>query len=393
MINILTLFQSASLGATLFAICALSLIYWRAEDHKDSGTAAIPFMLAFLVLTFGLNIVDLIKGLGQSWPAFSGWDDILWLFLPVILWFYIDRLTRTEAVSRVKNILVWPCIATIAALPFLCFPVALRADLLSGKPVAMTPIIAGVLLGLGLSWLTGLLMYLGFAVAILRRLVVHRIRLHDIYSTKGRGELRGLQILLIAIFVAACLEIGNNLATLLGHPLLSDFAVAGYQSAAVFMFGLCALSQTSVLPDWSAEVFGAAQAPTEKAKGRYERSALTQEDYERILSRLDQTVTAQKLWRNPMLTLRDLAEAAVQRPNYASESLNAGRGVSFFDYINGWRITEACELLGTTSMTILEISEAVGFNAKSTFNQAFRKLNGMTPSNWRSTNIKINPTH
>ena len=64
-----------------------------------------------------------------------------------------------------------------------------------------------------------------------------------------------------------------------------------------------------------------------------------------------------------------------------SEKLN----IRFNDYINSLRITKACNLLKCEDMPITEISEAVGFSTLRTFNRAFGKFRGMTPSEFRKS--------
>ncbi|MCG2842427.1 helix-turn-helix transcriptional regulator [Sandaracinobacter sp. RS1-74] len=92
-----------------------------------------------------------------------------------------------------------------------------------------------------------------------------------------------------------------------------------------------------------------------------------------------------RLWSDPMLTLKDLADAASVRPGYLSQALNQRRGISFFDYVNGWRIEAACAMLSGSDMTALAVAQEAGFNSKSTFNAAFRKARGMSPSAWRAS--------
>ncbi|WP_164118697.1 helix-turn-helix domain-containing protein, partial [Sphingorhabdus sp. Alg239-R122] len=57
---------------------------------------------------------------------------------------------------------------------------------------------------------------------------------------------------------------------------------------------------------------------------------------------------------------------------------------SFFDFVNGYRVSAAQDiLLSSPDMTVLEILYAVGFNSKSSFNTAFRKHTGSTPTQYR----------
>ncbi len=60
--------------------------------------------------------------------------------------------------------------------------------------------------------------------------------------------------------------------------------------------------------------------------------------------------------------------------------------MNYFDYLNSLRVGEAINLLLSTSkkeMNIIEIAFEAGFNNKATFNNAFKKITGMTPKEYR----------
>jgi AraC-like DNA-binding protein len=64
--------------------------------------------------------------------------------------------------------------------------------------------------------------------------------------------------------------------------------------------------------------------------------------------------------------------------------------MSFFDYLNKYRVQYAMTLLGTTgqqSSVILNIAFAVGFNSNSAFYAAFKKCVGQTPAQYRKTQL------
>ena len=73
---------------------------------------------------------------------------------------------------------------------------------------------------------------------------------------------------------------------------------------------------------------------------------------------------------------------------YISHLFGDKMNVSFNDYINQLRITEACRKLKYSDKSITEISELVGFNTLRTFNRAFMKFVGMTPSEYRRFDVK-----
>ena len=61
-------------------------------------------------------------------------------------------------------------------------------------------------------------------------------------------------------------------------------------------------------------------------------------------------------------------------------------GVSFYHYVNEYRIREACQLLvSRPSAKILWIAHEVGFSSLSTFNNAFHKAMGCSPRNYRQS--------
>ena len=71
--------------------------------------------------------------------------------------------------------------------------------------------------------------------------------------------------------------------------------------------------------------------------------------------------------------------------------INEHLGASFFEYVNQLRIEEAKRLLTETTRSDLHVIEAaymVGFNNKVSFNTAFKKATGMTPTEYRRNHAK-----
>ncbi|MBO6772681.1 MAG: AraC family transcriptional regulator [Thalassospira sp.] len=107
----------------------------------------------------------------------------------------------------------------------------------------------------------------------------------------------------------------------------------------------------------------------------------------RIHTRLTGIVSDSDIMLDPLLTMPKLAAAVGATPNQLSFVLNQHLGKSFFDFVNEVRINTASRLLiDEPDRTILDIATEVGFNSKSTFNQAFKKITGQTPSVYRSNN-------
>lgn len=72
--------------------------------------------------------------------------------------------------------------------------------------------------------------------------------------------------------------------------------------------------------------------------------------------------------------------------NYLSTCFNKKMKESFSEYLNRIRIEKACEFLLSTSCSIAQISEMVGYSDPSYFSRIFKKQMGRTPSQWKRRN-------
>jgi AraC-like DNA-binding protein len=90
------------------------------------------------------------------------------------------------------------------------------------------------------------------------------------------------------------------------------------------------------------------------------------------------------VYRDPNLSLWDLAKHIGVTSAYVSQTLNTTIGSNFFDYINSWRVRDAVEQLQNSDETILVITYDVGFNSRSSFYKAFKREMGTTPSELRT---------
>jgi len=70
---------------------------------------------------------------------------------------------------------------------------------------------------------------------------------------------------------------------------------------------------------------------------------------------------------------------------YISHLFGDVLNVRFTDYVNSLRISEACRLLRTTDRSVTEIASLSGFGTLRTFNRAFIKRIGVSPSAYRRT--------
>lgn len=81
----------------------------------------------------------------------------------------------------------------------------------------------------------------------------------------------------------------------------------------------------------------------------------------------------------------DLAALLHAQPRSVSKAINACSGTNFHQFLNGYRIREACRMMQTTdpaSTTVEYIAETVGFKSRTSFASLFKKTTGLTPSEY-----------
>lgn len=86
------------------------------------------------------------------------------------------------------------------------------------------------------------------------------------------------------------------------------------------------------------------------------------------------------------LTIKSLANQMQMEEKNLSILINTQLNLNFYEFINKYRIIKAKKILEDTSqskLTILEVLYQVGYNSKSSFNTAFKKATGITPTVYR----------
>lgn len=85
------------------------------------------------------------------------------------------------------------------------------------------------------------------------------------------------------------------------------------------------------------------------------------------------------------LTLTELAEKTYVSQWYLSKLLNKYTNQSFCDLLNQTRINRSKQLLEDPSLRIYEISEMMGFNDVTHFSKIFKKIEKMSPNEYRNS--------
>lgn len=398
---------AASLGISLFVLIALAL---RLRETAER-TMFLWAMFAFFTIN-SLDMIDsLAYGPGMWGPlALYQWQDVLIPGFMIALYFFVRGLTQSNPRLRWADAVhLLPIAAAFCCLlPALSLPGDVRAGLREAE--TNSPLAAWADIGETLFWILWVILLITYGGLCVRRLVLHKRNIRALYADLEGKTLRWLDGLVATILTLALLVIVDEVMILLGYPeMRAGLVSALFDIVLSGSFGVFALRANPPLPLWSEAVLETAHASETKAATsqptssqiaqdksvspkpaqarRYARSGLQPADLDRYAMRLERRMQDGKLWRNHALNLQGLATEIAVPPIHLSEVLNTKLSLSFYDYVNQWRVREACALLCETEQTVLEISEAVGFNAKSTFNSSFKKVMQQTPSQYRLSQI------
>jgi len=234
----------------------------------------------------------------------------------------------------------------------------------------------------------------------------HRTRVKHSYSSIEHVNLQWLLHLVWAaavIWVAAAVF---HLTEAFGYPLLErpDDVIALATAILVYGIGYRALRQPEVfnvatgefpvvrglspaVPEATPSHEGVVATEPDSVPARhYERSGLSGTEATALKDALLETMDRDRHYRDPDLTLPELATRLGTTPHKLSEVLNVQLKRSFYDVVNGYRVQEVQQRLAddrSDALTLLSLALDVGFASKSTFNSVFKKYTGQTPSDYR----------
>ena len=125
----------------------------------------------------------------------------------------------------------------------------------------------------------------------------------------------------------------------------------------------------------------------ESDNGRYKGSNLTDESREQLLARIRDVMHNPAEFCQEDFTIERLASAIGSNTKYVSQVINEMLGKTFNTLLNEQRIGEVCKRLVDTehygSMTLEAVAAEAGFKSRSHFIRTFKKITGLTPSQYQ----------
>jgi AraC-like DNA-binding protein len=114
----------------------------------------------------------------------------------------------------------------------------------------------------------------------------------------------------------------------------------------------------------------------------------TPDDVDKLLfEQLNELMNTNMIYKDPEVTLESTAKLMGINRNYLSHAINRCANDNFNAFINEFRVKEAIRMMSDGSVkkfSIEGIAIETGFNDRKTFYRAFKKLTGLSPSEFRS---------
>ena len=349
------------------------------------GNRRANHVLALLIFLFSLRLLETVAYWTKYLLVFPhGWlvTGALQFLFGVLLFFYAKILTTENFKFKPRD--AWQllpfALQTAWLARFYVLPGAVKLSILRQFLDVDNPETPWLYFLVALAQITHMLVYTVLTWRVLRE---HSTKLQNGALTLARMSSQWLRQLTVGFGSFVLLLLLYVIALQLGFPYSRglDALVLVCLAGLIYAIGFMTLRRP--------EIFSGALAV--KVAPKYEKSALTPARAEACLAKLQHVMAAEKLYRNSELKLADLAEKLALSPHHLSQIINEKLGQNFFDFINHYRIAEAQQWLDDPTKqnyTILSIALEIGFNNKASFNAAFKKHTGMTPSHYRDVHVK-----
>ncbi len=342
-------------------------------------------VLAILIFLFSLRLVETVA----YWTKYLLVIPHFWLttasfyfLFGVLLYFYAGFLSSENFKLRAKDWLHFLPFAIYLSwlVSFYRLSAEIKLNFLQRFIAIENPKVALIYFILYLVQISHMLLYTVLTLRLLKNrsqtingapISIEKVSLSWLWNlTIGFGS-----FVLLTLLYVVWLQLG------LPYSRAVDALVLIAMAGMIYTIGYKALRQP--------EIFSGPSAL--KSAPKYEKSALTPARAEIYLSKLAHAMESEKLFIDSDLKLLDLAQRIEISPHHLSQLINEKLGQNFFDFINHYRVEEAKKLLADpakSQFTILSLALEVGFNNKASFNSAFKKHTGMTPSQFRDSNVK-----
>lgn len=356
----------------LFVASGSIILFILALIIGKENKARADYILFGILFTLLINFVSLFI-LNVSIPPFSIPKELIFEFSEAsiflygpLLWLYSISLTRKK--FKVNLNIILHLIPFIVSLFYFILGVltSLKVDDNSRNFLMVLK-------------LSSVLLYNIWSLQLLRQ---HEKNIENIFSNLDHKKLTWLKFFCWSIIVITAIAISSLLV-----DRLSSLNVPQY-GGILTNVALCIFVYALGYFGFKQEFIFRSLAGKEVEKEKYLKSGLKAEKTDSAFLGVKEFIEKQKPFLDADLTLYGLAEQLELKPNHLSQIINSGSGSNFYDFINGYRVEEAKTKITSEESrqyTLLGVGMSCGFSSKSTFNRAFKKRTGLTPSEFKNS--------
>lgn len=343
----------------------IALVLWRWKRGNPLGNR----LLSVLVTLFSLSMVEYVlywtKNL-YNLPHFSNVSVNFTYLYGVLLWLYLRTIYEGKPLGRQD---VWQFIPfVLASFPFI--PWYFAGGVLKQQVIAHESKFWYDPLAIRLQFWGSMIHLVGYTIWNIWY-VARQPKVGD--TTRWARQV----VAFYAVFALAYI----SYFVLIQFPffnILWDYHISAVMTAMIYLIAFAGYVQPAV--------FEGHKWLEVQTTAKYKNSGLTPEASRSMLQHLEFCMLQEKIYQAADINLEKLAIRLNASKHHVSQVINENLGMSFFEYINQLRVEEACRLLTETTkndLNVIEIAYAVGFSNKVSFNAAFKKSTGMTPTAYR----------
>lgn len=352
----------------------LSVLLFQRYRKQQLGNGWLAALMLAFSLLLSFNVSFWTRYNWEFPPLNLIYPAVAYLIGPFLL-FYLDGLTGQAVFKRYRWAHFIPALTVLALLlPAYFQPLSVLQETMQEQQIILAPLHTW-----GMNWLaspafiiTHLLLYAGLVFWYSHRLL-------PVVKAQKRKSLVSRIVLLRSFFILYTFAFISYylLVQMAFFRIEHDYMISLVMAGAIYYIGYQEYGLAGPTGD---------EVQEEPSAAKYSSSSLTPGALISIAGKLEEHMKKYQSYRNNELRLHDLAEKLEISQHHLSQVINEHYDKTFNQYINEYRIEEAKTLLASDAHQqtyIIEIAYQVGFNNKTTFNQAFKSQTGMSPSKWR----------
>lgn len=215
----------------------------------------------------------------------------------------------------------------------------------------------------------------------------HQKRIENISSNTENIDLQWLIklsfLLFITIIITVAYELFNTFIYKMHQHLVMDLLFLFIVYSTLYYV----LRQQEIYPVNKKQREELLSIELESEEEQIEKKKLIPDhEFEVLKQKLTLIMEGEKPYLDGDLNLHKLSGLIQISPHQLSYLLNNGYNENFFHFVNKYRVNHAKKMLADSSykkLSMLGIAFESGFNSKTAFNTIFKKMTGMTPSEFR----------